>query len=132
MIEAVARRLVLPSALSGLAAHVLILSLFTGHPMLHINPATVVVLALIVATGLIGAGVPLFRILRSRRIGGYPAAASVLVVGTITGGLLMMLFFGARAMPDIMLGLAVGALASLIWLAVNLDLVRTLSGDTRG
>ena len=132
MIEAVARRLFLPSALAGLAAHMLLLSIFTGEPMLRINPAAVVMLALVVLTGLVAAGLPLLRFLRSRRIAGAPAGASVLVVGTITGGLLMMLFFGARALPDLSFGLAVGALASLIWLAINFDLLRTPSGDTRG
>ncbi|RYD54228.1 MAG: hypothetical protein EOP60_08205 [Sphingomonadales bacterium] len=132
MIEAVARRLILPSALSGLAAHLLILSIFTGEPVLRINPAAVVVLALIVLTGLVAAGVPLFRFLRSRQIHGVPAGASMLIVGTLTGAVLMMLFFGARALTDISFGLAVGALASLIWLAINFDLVRTPSGDTSG
>ncbi|MES2987981.1 MAG: hypothetical protein V4808_08750 [Pseudomonadota bacterium] len=132
MIEAIARRLFLPSVLAGLAANILILSIFTGELVLRINPASVAMLALIVLTGFVGIGLPLFRFLRSRRIGPAIFRVSVLIVGTLAGGLLMVLFFGVRASPDIALGFAVGALASLIWLAVNFDLVRDPSGDTRG
>ena len=132
MIEALARRLLLPAIVSGLAAHVLILSLLTGQSVLLVNPAAVTMLALVVLTGLVAVGLPLFRFLRSRRIEGTPAGLAVLIVGSITGALLMMLFFNTLAVADISIGLAVGALASLIWLAINFDLVRSPSGDIRG
>ncbi|RYD59254.1 MAG: hypothetical protein EOP60_02215 [Sphingomonadales bacterium] len=131
MIESLLRRLLLPSVVSGWAAHMLILSLFTGQPTLRINPASVAMLAVLALTGFLAAGPPLLRILNRRQIRGAAAWAIIIVAGTITGGLLIALFFGARALPDISIGLAVGALASLIWLAINFDLVRSPSGDTR-
>ncbi|RYY33962.1 MAG: hypothetical protein EOP59_16955 [Sphingomonadales bacterium] len=126
------RRLLLPAALSGVAAHALILSMIGGAPILAFHLPAVTMLALIALTGYLAAGLPLFAILRRRRCRGILASASVLLVGTVAGGILVMLFFKARAVPDIAMGLAVGALASLIWLAINFDLVRAPAGDTSG